>query len=102
MMPDDAEKLMRGAPPIRIHGKDFSKGISQEKGPSGTVWKAMYLTVSNQFLLEFQIQSLDPNLTASFEHCVEDTDFFDPAKAQEIAGPNGRPYNPAQRGNSKN
>jgi hypothetical protein len=102
MMPDDAEKLMRAAPSIRIHGKEFSKGISQQKDRAGTVWKAMYLTVINQFLLEFEIQSLDPKLTAEFEHCVEDTNFFDPAKAQEIAGPNGRPYNPAPPRDSKN
>jgi len=85
---------MRAGPPIQIHGKEFSKTISQQKGPAGTRWTATYQTVSGQFLLLFDIQSLDPSMTEKFEHCVEDTIFFDPVKAKEVAGPNGRPYNP--------
>jgi hypothetical protein len=94
MFSSDAEKLMRAAPPTTIHGKEFSKGISHQNEREGTVWKAMYLTVAGNYLLEFEIQSLDPSMTEAFEHCVEDTIFFDPAKAKEVAGPNGRPYNP--------
>jgi hypothetical protein len=95
MMPDQAQRLMRAAPELLIHGKEFSRGISQEKGPVGTVSKAMYLTVVGNWLLEFNIESLDPNMAENLEHCVEQTTFFDPDKAREIAGPNGKPYKPA-------
>ncbi len=94
MMPDKAERLMRAAPGITLHGKEFSRGISHQKGPRGTVWQAMYLTVSGNWLLSFDIQSLDPNMAENLEHCVEQTTFFDPDKAREIAGPNGKPYKP--------
>jgi hypothetical protein len=98
----DAERLMT-APSTRINGKEFSKGISHEKGPEGTVWKAMYLTATDHpvFLLEFSIQSFDPSIAEGLEHCVEQTTFFDPAKAREIAGPDARPYNPIPPRNPK-
>jgi hypothetical protein len=94
MMARDAERLMRAAPQSMIHGKEFSKGVSHQKAPEGTVWKAMYLTVINNYLLEFNLQSRDPGIAEDLEHCVEETKFFDPAKAKEIAGPNGAPYPP--------
>jgi len=103
MMARDAERLMKiAAPTISLHGKEFSKGISRQKGPDGTIWKAMYLTVINNYLLQFDIQSLDPKIAEDLEHRVEETKFFEPAKARMIAGPNGKPYNPAPARHSKN
>jgi hypothetical protein len=84
----DAERLMRAAPQISLHGHYFGRGISDQKTPNGRVWKAMYLTVLDSYLLEINIQSLDPNMAKKLE------DFFDPAKARTVAGPNGIPYNP--------
>jgi hypothetical protein len=102
MFPGDAEKVMKATPWILIHGRDFSKGLSHQKKHEGVVWDAVYFTVINNYLLEFEIRSLDPSVTEEFEHCVEDTIFFDPAKAKEIAGPNGKPYNPAPPKHTKN
>jgi len=61
------------------------------------VWKATYLTDINIYLIQFDIQSLDPNIVTNFEGCVESTIFFDPAKAKEIAGDKGKPYPPFDR-----
>lgn len=92
----DAEKLMQAAQYTNIYGKEFSEGISHEDRPQGTVWKAMYLTVIDSYLLEFNIQSFDRAMAEGLQHCVEDTRFFDPTKAKAVAGANSRPYNPAQ------
>jgi len=95
MTPEDAERIMSGAPRILINGKQFSRGLSHRKQPQGTIWQAMYWTVADNYLLTFHIQSLDRGLAEEFEHCVEQTRFFDPAKAKQIAGPSARPYSPS-------
>jgi hypothetical protein len=87
-----AERLIRSAPVISIHGKQFSKGVSRQNEASGTVWKVMYLTIIDSYLLEFVIYSLDAGTAEELQHCVEATVFFDPAKARALAGPNSRPY----------
>ena len=90
----DAQKLMQAAPLVSLHGRDFGRGISDQKTPEGRVWKAMYLTVLDGYLLEINIQSLDSNIAKKLEDCVEQVRFFDPAQARAVAEPNGRPYNP--------
>jgi hypothetical protein len=94
-----AEQLMRAANWTLIRGKEFSKGVSQQKKPEGILWKIMYLTVIDSYLLEFSIQSFDANVAEDLQHCVEATEFFDPAKAKVIAGAKSRPYNPGARVN---
>lgn len=92
----DADQLMRAAPVIWLHGKEFGKGISDEKTPEGgRVWKATYLTVIGSYLLEFNIQSRDSTVAKELEDCVEKIRFFDPAKARAVAGVESVPYNPA-------
>jgi len=90
----DAQQLMRAAPLVSLHGRDFGRGISDQKTPEGRVWKAMYLTVLDGYLLEINIQSLDSNMAKKLEDCVEQVRFFDPANARAVAGPNGRLYSP--------
>ena len=90
-----ADQLMRAAQQTSIHGKEFSKGISHQKKPEGTIWKAIYMTVIDSYLLSFNIQSFDPHIAEDLQHCVEETRFFDPAKAKTIAGANATPYNPS-------
>jgi hypothetical protein len=92
-----ADQLMRAANRTMIKGREFSKGVSQQKKPKGILWKIMYLTAIDGYLLEFNIQSSDANIAEGFQHCVEATDFFDPAKAKAIAGAESKPYNPAVR-----
>jgi hypothetical protein len=91
----DAERLMRAAQPlISLHGQNFGKGISDQKTAKGRVWKALYLTVLDGYLLAINVQSLDSNTARKLEDCVEEIRFFDPAKARAVAGPNGIQYKP--------
>ena len=92
-----AGELMRSAPITIIHGKEFSKGISRQKKREGTAWAAIYMTVVDSYLLSFNIQSFDRDIAEDLQHCVEETRFFDPAKARAVAGANSKPYNPALR-----
>jgi hypothetical protein len=78
-----------------IDGKEFWKGESQVKSSTGKMWSVTYVTPINGYLLKFLIVSFDGKLTEVLQHCVEATKFFDPAKAQEMAGSNSRAYNPA-------
>ena len=80
---------------IRIHGQEFGKYIAQpNKHDKNVAYKTVYMTFRNSYLLRFEIRSLDPSMVKDLEHRVEQIEFFDPAKAKEIAGPNGKPYNP--------
>ena len=76
----------------------LGKGISHEKSPDGTVWKATYVKALDGYLLQFNIQSLDREMTENLEHCVEQIKFFDPTKARVVAGDDSRPYNPRSSG----
>jgi hypothetical protein len=77
-----------------IDGKEFWKGESQERSSAGKVRNVTYVTAINGYLLKFLIVSFDGKLTEALQHCIEAAKFFDPVKAQEMAGPNSRAYNP--------
>jgi hypothetical protein len=85
---------------INIDGKEFWKSNSQEKSPVGKMQTIDYETAINGYLLSFQIISFDPKLTDSLQHCIESVKFFDPTKAQEMAGPDSRAYHPTARSNN--
>jgi hypothetical protein len=84
---------------IGIGGKEFLKGESQSKSSAGKMWSINYATTMNGYLLKFIIISFDAQLSEVLQHCIEASKFFDPADAQEIAGPNSRTYNPVTSGN---
>jgi hypothetical protein len=77
-----------------IGGKEFWKGESQEKSRVGKLRQIAYVTALNGYILEFRISSFDAKLADDLEHRVEAVSFFDPAQAQEAAGPSSRVYNP--------
>ncbi len=79
---------------IEIDGKEFWKGESQVKSSAGKMWSINYATTINGYLLKFIIVSFDDKLSEVLQHCIEAAKFFDPAKAQEMAGPDSRPYAP--------
>jgi hypothetical protein len=79
---------------IEIDGKEFWKGESQVKSSAGTMWNTNYATTINGYLLKFIVVSFDGKLFEDLQHCIETAKFFDPAKAQEMAGSNSRAYNP--------
>jgi hypothetical protein len=78
-----------------IDGKEFWKGESQEKSSVGKMRNITYVTAINGYLLKFVIVSFDAKLTEVLQHSIEAAKFFEPAKAQEMAGANSRPYNPS-------
>jgi hypothetical protein len=77
-----------------IGGKEFWKGESQVKSSAGKMWNMTYVTAINGYLLKFLIVSFDAKVTEDLQHCIEAAQFFEPTKAQEVAGPNSRAYNP--------
>src|SRR5260221_2654757 len=79
---------------IEIDGKEFWKGESQVKSSAGKMWSINYATTINGYLLKFIIVSFDGKLSEVLQHCIEAAKFFDPAKAQDVAGSNSRAYNP--------
>jgi hypothetical protein len=84
---------------IEIDGKEFWKGESQVKSSAGKMWSTNYVTIAHGYLLKFVIVSFDGKLPEALQHCIEASKFFDPAKAQEMAGSNSREYNPVARRN---
>lgn len=80
---------------IELSGKEFWKGVSEQNGTGGKMRTVMYAAAINGYVLKFHITSFDGKLAKGLEHCVEAVQFFEPAKAQEMAGPNSRPYNSA-------
>jgi hypothetical protein len=77
-----------------INGKEFWKGEFQEKSSAGKIWSITYVTAINGYLLKFLVVSFDAKLTEDLQRCIEAVKFFDPTKAQEVAGSNSRAYNP--------
>jgi hypothetical protein len=79
---------------IEIDGKEFWKGESQVKSSAGKMWNTNYATTINGYLLKFIVVSFDGKLFEDLQHCIEAAKFFDPAKAEAMAGSNSRAYNP--------
>jgi hypothetical protein len=79
---------------IDIDGKEFWKGESQVESPAGKMLSTNYATTINGYRLKFIVVSFDGKLSEVLQHCIEAAKFFDPAKAQEMAGSNSRAYNP--------
>jgi uncharacterized protein len=46
----------------------------------------------NDYVVQFQIESFDEKLANQLESCVRALTFFEPSRAEEMAGPGSRPY----------
>ncbi len=64
------------------------------KSSAGKMWSINYVTTIDGYLLKFIVVSFDRKLSEDLQRCIEAAKFFDPAKAQEMAGSNSRAYNP--------
>ena len=82
---------------IAIAGRDFWKGESDEKGQGGKMQQIAYATALDGYILQFQIDLFDAKAASALEHCVESLSFFDPAKAQEVAGAESHRFSPLTR-----
>ena len=97
---EEARKASSGpnrlvAKPVEIGGREFWKCQSQENGPGGKMRRVCFASVVNGYVLQFNIDSFDARLAEELQRSIEAITFFDPEKAQEVAGPGSRAYNPA-------
>ena len=98
---DEARKVVSGAKGrsvtrIEIGGREFWKSESTKKvDVAGKMRDASYATALNGYVLRFYIASFDAKLAGELKDSVEAITFFDPAKAEQVAGPTSRPYHPA-------
>lgn len=79
---------------IYIGGTAFSRQVIRGKVGAETLSVVTYEARIYNYSLTFLIQALDENVARKLERCVEGTTFFEPGKAQQVAGPDSRPFNP--------
>jgi hypothetical protein len=79
----------------QLVGKEFWKSEIEDNSTYGKIRTITYATAINGYVLKFQIIAFDGKLAKDFEQCIEALQFFDPAKAETIAGVNSRPHYPA-------
>jgi hypothetical protein len=78
---------------LQIAGKDFWRSESKQESPKDTK-KIVYATSLNGYVLQFRIISSSQQATEKLEKSIAGLTFFDPRKAQELAGLGSRPYDP--------
>lgn len=96
----DACKVASGqkgqaAKKAEIGGRDFWKSESQENAAGGKLRNICFATELDGYVLQFNIMSFDAKVADELRKSVEAITFFDPAKAEEVAGPGSHAYNPA-------
>ncbi len=74
---------------VQIAGKEFSR--SRWKG-NDNIYRVMYGTTVNAYLLFITTFTYDAKVLDQFERNIQALTFFDPTKAQELAGPDGQLY----------
>jgi|SRR5450631_927517 len=83
-----------GAKRLEIGGKEFWTRSTEEHGDGGKRHNLRYVAALNGYRLEFSLLSYDSKLTKQLLHSIESIQFFDPAKAKEMAGAGSGPYPP--------
>jgi hypothetical protein len=78
----------KGVDTIQIGGKEFSRG----RWRAGGVYQVANATVLSGYVLGISVLTVDKKVLDEFERNIQELTFFDPAKAQEKAGPDSRPY----------
>jgi hypothetical protein len=77
---------------IEIGGREFWTSEVEDKAPEGIEHHLAFSTETLGYILQFNVESFDKKLTAKLRESISRIDFFDPAKAQGIAGPDSKPY----------
>jgi hypothetical protein len=80
---------------LNIGGKLFWKNQAEEKTAVGKMRSLHYTASLGGYILDVLLVSYDQKLTDELKHSIESLRFFDPARAQEVAGPNAHSYLPA-------
>ena len=73
---------------VQIGGQKFSRG----KWKSDGIYRVAYATAMKGYVLSIYALSFDKKILDQFEGNIQQLHFFDPAKAQEEAGPDSYPY----------
>ena len=77
---------------IEIGGREFWISEMEERVPEGTEHHLAFSTETKGYILQFNVESFDKKVTAKLRESISRIEFFDPAKAQGIAGPDSKPY----------
>jgi hypothetical protein len=80
---------------MSIGGKLFWKVESEEKTVAGKMHSLHYTAPLGGYILDLLLVSYDQKVTDELRRSIESLRFFDPARVQEVAGPNCRAYLPA-------
>jgi hypothetical protein len=94
LAPSDAQAVRK----IAIGGKQFWKSESQQERAGNKMRSLTYAAALNGYVVKFLVISFDPKLADELEQSIESINFFDPAKAKEMAGPNSQPYSVTKKG----
>jgi VWFA-related protein len=87
--------LALGAPDVdlvEISGQEFSRGAWRKVTVYGAIYGVAYAAVLKGYVLYVCAFSFDKKALDEFERSIRQLTLFDPAKAQEQAGVDGRPY----------
>jgi hypothetical protein len=81
-------------------GALFLKDALHRRVGNDTLWTVRYESDMYGYLVTFSIESLDQSTAKKLEDCIKGVKFFEPGKAQEVAGPDSQPFNPWLPGQS--
>jgi hypothetical protein len=76
---------------IKIGGRTFWRSESPKKIGMQTL---VFSTAMDDYAVQFEVISFNPEITMELERYIEQLTFFDPSKAQVMAGADSKPYTP--------
>lgn len=79
---------------IEIGGREFWERESQTRAAEGKTWSVCFATAMEGYILQFVIESFDEKLMKQLEHSIEAISFFDPSRAEDMAGPDSQIFHP--------
>lgn len=77
-----------------IAGRTFWKSASPKTVTDHNMQTLIFSTAINGYVLQFEVVSFNPEITAEIERDIEKVRFFDPSAARAMAGPDSQPYIP--------
>lgn len=77
-----------------IGGRTFWRSRSPRKLGHRNMQTVIFSTAMNNYVLQFEVISFNPEITMEIEQNIENLTFFDPSKAKVIAGADSKPYTP--------
>src|SRR5438270_5279238 len=99
---DEAQKMVflpgsqgkTGPGALSIGGRLFWKSQIEQKVFAGKLYRSRYTTGVPGFVLQFSVSSYNGKLADDLRDRIESIEFFDPAKAKEVAGAESHPFLP--------